>query len=50
MTSLIVFSESADEVKNMVICRVKHRNESTGKAQLACIEQYAKFSSLARCS
>ena len=48
MTSLIVFSESADEVKNMVICRVKHRNESTGKAQLAWIEQYAKFSSLSR--
>ena len=48
MISLIVFSESADEVKNMVICREKHRNRSTDKAQLARIEQYAEFSSLAR--
>lgn len=48
MTSLRVFSESTDEVENMVICKEKHRNGSTGKAQLAWIEQYAKFSSLAR--
>lgn len=48
MTSLRVFSESTHEVENMVICKEKHRNGSTGKAQLARIEQYAKFSSLAR--
>ena len=48
MTSLRVFSESTDEVENMVICKEKHRNGSTGKARLAWIEQYAKFSSLAR--
>lgn len=48
MTSLRVFSEPTDEVENMVICKEKHRNGSTGKAQLAWIEQYAKFSSLTR--
>jgi replicative DNA helicase len=47
MTSLIAFSKSTDEVENMVTCREKHRNGSTGKAQVAWIEQYAKFSSLA---
>jgi replicative DNA helicase len=37
-----------DEVKNMAICRKKHRNGPTGKVQLAWMEQYTKFASLAR--
>ena len=37
-----------DEVENMFICRQKHRNWLTGKVQLARIEQYTKFASLAR--
>ena len=48
MISLLMYSDSTDEVEKMVICREKHRNRSTDKAQLARIEQYAKFSSLAR--
>ncbi len=38
----------ADEVENMVICRKKYRNSQTGKVQLAWLEQYTKFASLAR--
>jgi len=48
MISLMMYSDSTGEVENMVICREEHRNRSTDKAQLAWIEQYAKFSSLAR--
>ena len=48
MISLVMYSDSTDEVEDIIICREKHRNGSTGKAQLAWIEQYAKFSSLAR--
>jgi replicative DNA helicase len=32
----------------MLICRIKHRNGPTGKVQLAWMEQYTKFASLAR--
>jgi replicative DNA helicase len=31
----------------MLICRIKHRNGPTGKVQLAWMEQYTKFASLA---
>ena len=37
-----------DEVENMVMCRKEHRNGPTGKVQLAWLEQYTKFASLAR--
>jgi replicative DNA helicase len=33
---------------NMGICRKKHRNEPTGKVQLAWMEQYTKLASLTR--
>jgi replicative DNA helicase len=32
----------------MGICRKKHRNEPTGKVQLAWMEQYTKLASLTR--
>ncbi len=48
MTSLMMCGVLTDEVENMAICRKKHRNGPTGKVQLAWLEQYTKFASLAR--
>ena len=44
----MVYGAPTHEVENMHICRKKHRNGPTGKVQLAWMEQYTKFASLAR--
>ena len=48
MASWMMCGIPTDEVENMHICRKKHRNRPTGKVQLAWMEQYTKFASLAR--